>query len=208
MKVIVGLGNPGREYEKTRHNLGFRVVEEWAVANHITISFQKSRFEALVAEVSRDGREEKVLLVKPTTFMNLSGKSVGALVRFYKIAISDVLVVYDDCDYPLGKVRFAASGSSGGHKGVASIIENLGSEDFPRLRLGIGRSEKEDTSSYVLKPFLSSEEKTVKEVVVKAVFALTTWLDEGLDKAMNQFNRNETLLPENNLGVKTHKEKK
>lgn len=199
MKVIIGLGNPGREYEKTRHNLGFRVVEEWGAAH--AASFQKSRFEAYVAEVKRNGGEEKILLVKPATFMNLSGRSVGALVRFYKISILDMLVVYDDCDHPLGKVRLAASGSSGGHKGVDSIIENLGADNFPRLRLGIGRSAKEDTSAYVLKPFLSSEEKMVQEVVVKAASALTTWLNVGLDKAMNQFNRNETLLPENNPGV-------
>lgn len=185
MKIVIGLGNPGTEYERTRHNVGFQVLDVLARRHRLT--FRPHRFRCLAARWSFAGHD--VLLVKPLTYMNLSGEAVGPLVRFYKVPLSDILVVYDDLDLPLGALRMRPKGSSGGHKGVASIIEHLGSDAFPRLRIGIGRPPgKMDAADYVLSPFSPEEEALMEVVREEAADAVEMWIRWGTDKAMNWVN--------------------
>lgn len=146
MKLIVGLGNPGRKYQNTRHNVGFLVVD--AVAKRYNQDFRQEKFKANYCEFSLKG--EKIILIKPLTFMNLSGESVVQFVNFYKIDNEDILVVSDDLNLPIGKLRIRKNGSSGGQNGINSIIQHLSSKEFPRLRVGIGKDPRIDTASYVL----------------------------------------------------------
>ncbi len=165
IKLVVGLGNPGKEYERTRHNVGWMVVDR--ISRMLDCSFSKEKFKGFVAECSVEGK--KVFLLKPTTFMNRSGESVGEFMRFYKLKPSEILVVYDDLDLPLGKVRVRPKGSSGGHRGVLSIEQHIGTNEFPRIRVGIGRPErKEDVVNYVLSPFFAEEKEKVEEVIKRA----------------------------------------
>jgi PTH1 family peptidyl-tRNA hydrolase len=185
MKVIVGLGNPGLQYRRTRHNLGFMVVSD--LARERGIRFRRGRFECLQGE--GDIGAERVLLVKPHTFMNRSGRCVAALARALKVSFSDLLVVCDDVNLELGRLRLRRGGSAGGHKGLQSIIEQLGSDQFPRLRIGVGRPRGEgDIVSHVLAGFQRSEWPVVKEAVARAVQAVETWVYYGIDEAMNRFN--------------------
>jgi PTH1 family peptidyl-tRNA hydrolase len=185
-KLICGLGNPGPRYENTRHNVGYQVVARMA-------QMQGCRWEGYrgLAEIAfTNFDEEKVLLARPLTFMNLSGKAVLPLVRDTGISLSDLLVVYDDMDLPLGVIRVRARGSSGGHRGVQSLIDCLGSSDFPRIRIGIGRPPAGvDAATYVLSPFQQDEEELLEEVLERAVAAATGWVVKGIDVVMNQFNR-------------------
>lgn len=183
--LIVGLGNPGPQYARNRHNVGFQVLDRLA-ARH-GLSFSRTMHRALVAEGRIEGR--RVLLAKPLTYMNNSGEAVGALVRYFNIPLEQVLVVYDDMDLPPGTIRLRPKGGSGGQRGVQSIIHHLGTEAFPRLRIGIGRPpERMDAAAYVLQNFSPDEETIMEEVRERAVDAIETWLRDGLQTAMNRFN--------------------
>lgn len=186
MKILVGLGNPDSEYEATRHNFGFAVIDSFQ--KHVGGEFQNSKFKAAILDV-RD-QQTKVLLVKPTTFMNLSGEAVGRILSFYKKGPMDLMVVHDDLDLPLGRIKFSASGSSGGHKGVQSIIEELNTDEFPRLRLGIDHPPPgKDGANYVLETFSKQEKPMVTQVIDQAVQALQDGVRHGLPWAMNHYNR-------------------
>jgi len=191
MKLIVGLGNPGKTYAHNRHNVGFRCLNYFARLHSIRFDHRQCRARVGIGKI----RGEKLLLAKPGTFVNLSGKSVAGLVRKHDIHLSNLLVIYDDLDLPLGKIRLRQSGSSGGHKGMNSIISALGSKDFPRIRVGIGRpqSEKQFISedaivNYVLSDFSPQEEATIKPVIAKVSEALDCFLTQGIEAAMNKFN--------------------
>lgn len=183
--LIVGLGNPGKKYEKTRHNFGFWAVDE--VARRYNLTFGKTERKAKVT----DGviREKRVLLAKPQTFMNLSGEAVRALVDFYKIEHERVLIIYDELDLPLGTLRLRKTGSHGGQKGMGNIIQHLGSRDINRIRIGIGRPPgRMDPAAYVLKPFGGDDAITADLMVDKAAEAVETWLTDGIDLAMTRHN--------------------
>lgn len=186
MKLIVGLGNPGKEYSATRHNIGFRCINKLAKEYGISYkSGSKSRF----GEGEIQGY--KVALAKPQTFMNLSGKAVKLLMQRYKITIDDIVVIHDDLDLPPGKIRISQGGGSGGHKGIDSIISELGSRDFLRIRVGIGRSlgeDEEDTVDYVLGGFGPDERPVIEDAIVKVAEVVLCLLDEGVTAAMNKFN--------------------
>lgn len=183
MKLVVGLGNPGKKYSETRHNLGFKVVNE--LAHRHRIEKEENRFDAIVGHCRINA--EKTLLVKPLTFMNLSGKAVQPIMRFYKIALQDLIVIYDDMDLPCAALRIRASGGSGGHKGVLSIIEMLGSQDFARIRIGIGRPPR-GVVEWVLSTPQPEERLELEAAVHSAADAVECWVKEGLVKAMNRFN--------------------
>lgn len=185
MKLIVGLGNPGKEYENTRHSIGFMVLDH--LANSAEFRFRKSRFKAETALAKQAG--EKVFFVKPLTFMNLSGEAVGPILRYYKLDSSDLLVVHDDLDLSLGRIRFSVSRSSGGHRGIDSIIEILGTRDFNRLRIGIGRSAfSGDSVEYVLSNFQKAEKKKVNQVICEAGLAIEFYFNHSIRTCMNEFN--------------------
>ena len=191
MKLIVGLGNPGKSYAHNRHNVGFKCLNCFARVHSIRFDRRQCQARVGIGEV----RREKLLLAKPGTFVNLSGKSVAGLVHKHNIPLSDLLVIYDDLDLPLGRIRLRQNGSSGGHKGMNSIISALGSEDFPRIRVGIGRPQTEERSisedaiiNYVLSDFSSQEEAIVKPVIAKVAEAIDCFLTQGIEAAMNKFN--------------------
>ncbi len=187
MKLVAGLGNPGSRYEDTRHNLGFRVVDE--LADRWRIDMGRQKFSAAVGDGVIAG--ERVLLLKPLTFMNLSGQAVQAAMAFHKLAIEDLLVVSDDLDLPTGQLRVRASGSSGGHRGLESIIRLLGSDGFSRVRIGIGRASRDDAVSHVLGSFSAAEEAVTETAIRRAADAVECWIVEGVTAAMNRFNRTE-----------------
>lgn len=184
MKIIVGLGNPGQEYSATRHNVGFlavdKLADKWGVNNW------RDRYNALVAEYRGT---ETVLLVKPQTYMNLSGRAVSALANFYKVACSDIIVIYDDLDLPVGKLRLRLKGGSGGHRGIESMLAEIGQDDFGRIRVGIGRPPAGwETANYVLGRFTAEEAPLVNDATNQAVDAVQCIIKEGFVKAMNKFN--------------------
>jgi PTH1 family peptidyl-tRNA hydrolase len=185
LKFIVGLGNPGPTYARNRHNIGFQLVDALARANGLALSRRQGH--ARVGQGQIAGRQ--TLLAKPQTFMNLSGDAVSALMRFYKVTPADLLVAYDDLDLPLGKVRLRGAGGSGGHKGMKSIIERIGTEDFARLRIGIGRPAYGDAVDHVLQDFSAAEAGEIAVALDRAAQAAVVWLTEGIDAAMNRFNR-------------------
>lgn len=186
MKVIAGLGNPGKKYEGTRHNVGFDVVRE--LNRRSGGEFPRLKFDALVSECA-SWHGQRVLLVAPQTFMNLSGRSVRAVRDFYKVEVPDVLVICDDVNLPVGQLRLRKSGSAGGQKGLADIIRQLGTEEVPRLRLGVGgRPEHMDLADHVLGRFGGSEQPAINEAVNRAADACETWLASGLEAAMNRYN--------------------
>jgi PTH1 family peptidyl-tRNA hydrolase len=187
MKLIAGLGNPGMRYARNRHNVGFMVLNHMARAEHA--EFIRQRFNAQLTEVNLDG--ERVLLVKPQTYMNLSGSAVGKLAAFYRLPRTGVMVVYDDLDLPLGKIRLRANGSSGGHHGMESIINALGGTDIPRLRIGIGRPDPNQDVGHVLGNFSDKEQSILEDVLQRSENALRVWTSKGITDAMNQFNANE-----------------
>jgi peptidyl-tRNA hydrolase, PTH1 family len=185
MKLIVGLGNPGRKYQNTRHNVGFEVLN--LVAEGHSGGTAKEKFEGRVAEVAVANR--RALLLWPYTLMNRSGSSVGAAVEFYKLALDDVLIVADDFNLPLGKLRFRSEGSAGGQKGLADIIRRLGSEEISRLRIGIGPvPEAWDAADFVLGKFTAAERKEIDEAIGRAADGVERWAADGIGRAMNQFN--------------------
>jgi PTH1 family peptidyl-tRNA hydrolase len=183
--LLVGLGNPGREYRETRHNIGFFVIDRMCKVMGISLSRMQSK--ALVGMGTLEGR--KVVLAKPQTFMNLSGQSVGGLVRFYKAPLEQIMVAHDDLDLPLGTLRLRPGGGSAGQKGMGSIIEQLGTQEFARLRLGIGRPPGQmDAAAYVLQRFSTPEQKLMEEIMDRAEAALRAFVRDGLNTAMNQYN--------------------
>ena len=188
--MIVGLGNPGSEYARSRHSVGFQVIDLLAERNDLEFDrFQKRARLAIGRVRTPAGSEQRVLVAKPMTYMNASGEAVAPLAAFYKIAPADVLVVFDDLDLPVGRIRLRPGGGSGGQKGMQSIIKHLGSEAFPRLRVGIGRPPGQmDPASYVLRPFSPEQEVEMTFVRITAADAIEAWLAFGIEAAMNQFN--------------------
>jgi len=186
LHLIVGLGNPGAEYSRTRHNAGFLLVEQLAERWRVNWSANK-RFRSRMARTERDG--QRVLLCEPQTFMNASGEAFGAVVDFYQVPTRHLLVAVDDADLPLGEIRLRSRGSSGGHHGLESIEHRLGSRDFARLRIGIGRKSGErEITDYVLGRFGSTETALVDKVLKVACDQVECWLNAGIQKAMSQFN--------------------
>ncbi len=184
MKIIVGLGNPGREYKNTRHNVGYMVLEE--LARRFPVEKQDSKFDSIIGHIRVQG--EKVLLVKPLTFMNLSGRAVQPLARWYKIELQDLMVVFDDMDLPLGVLRIRTSGGSGGHKGMNSIIGRLATTDFPRMRIGIGRPTDREAIDWVLGKFVGTEQQQIEQTLGLAADAMEKWISSGIIDAMNAYN--------------------
>lgn len=184
--LIVGLGNPGAEYARTRHNVGFAVVERLAGRWGASWAAQK-KFQARVARAEPAGR--RVLLCQPQTFMNSSGDAVGAVKEFYRLPLTQVLVVVDDADLPLGQLRLRPGGSSGGHHGLESIEQRLGSREYPRLRIGIGRQDGlREITGHVLSRFGSTEAALADKILAVAADQAQTWVTAGIQKAMSQFN--------------------
>ncbi len=193
MKMIVGLGNPGPEHARNRHNIGFQVLEVFAERHGLRLDRAQKRARVAVGDVrlpdGAGGRTERVVLVRPLTYMNLSGEAVGPLAAFYRVAPADILVISDDLDLPTGRLRLRSGGGSGGQKGVASIVQHLHTDAFPRLRVGIGRPPgKKDPADYVLQNFSADQEAEMAFVRAKSADAIEVWLGQGIEAAMNQFN--------------------
>ncbi|WP_428910334.1 aminoacyl-tRNA hydrolase [Niallia sp. Krafla_26] len=185
MKLIVGLGNPGKQYEHTRHNIGFEVVD--ALAEKLDISLDQAKFKGIFGYRTIEG--EKVFLLKPLTYMNLSGESISALMNYYQMDVEDLVVIYDDLDLPVGKIRLRQKGSAGGHNGIKSIISHLGTSDFNRIRVGINRpSNGMPIVDYVLGRFQQEEMEQVQIAVVKSVDACEEWIKKPFIQVMNIYN--------------------
>lgn len=187
MKLIVGLGNPGRQYAQTRHNIGFMIID--VLAEKLGIKVDKIKFKSVIGEGFIG--TEKVVLAKPQTYMNLSGEALLEMAQWYKLGPQDILVIYDELDLPVGKLRLRMQGSAGGHNGMKSIIYQLQSDEFPRLRIGIGRPQISGmkTADYVLGRFNSDEAEPMTEAIKKAVEAVPRIIDMGVEKVMNEVNR-------------------
>ncbi|MEA3335508.1 MAG: aminoacyl-tRNA hydrolase [Chloroflexota bacterium] len=210
MKMIVGLGNPGKAYKNNRHNIGFQIAELYVHEHGLIFDTRKGKARAALGRIRlavpsdapstdpSDGAAvdevpsselHRVLIAKPQTFMNESGRSVASLARFYKVAPADILVVFDDLDLPHGVLRLRASGGAGGHNGMRSLLRELGTNEFPRLRVGIGRPPgRMDPADYVLQDFSPEEEETMSRVRELGVEAIDHWLSQGINSAMNEFN--------------------
>lgn len=189
MRLLVGLGNPGPQYRETRHNVGFEVIDE--VARRWRVDGWRERFHALVAKTSHGG--EAAVLAKPVTFMNLSGEAVAGIAGFYKIDPADVLLVTDDAALPLGRLRVRRSGSDGGHNGLKSVTQHLGTQAFPRLRIGVGRGDaRRDLADHVLGRFEADERSAVEAAVLRAADAVEAFVAEGIERMMNAFNAADT----------------
>ncbi len=185
--LIVGLGNPGRDYKETRHNMGFMLVDRLAV--RLNAQSMRLQSQAIVTTARYD--DKKLILAKPQTYMNLSGQSVQGLIHFYKLPLDHLLVAHDDLDLPFCTLRMRPDGGAGGQKGMASILQRLGTQNFARLRIGIDRPPaRMDAAAYVLQSFTQKELLTVSEMLDRAADAALTWVTEGLDAAMNKFNGN------------------
>lgn len=184
--LVVGLGNPGAKYESTRHNMGFLVADK--LAQNEKLKFNKLRFKAWTATWEVGG--EKVLLMKPQTYMNLSGEAVGQAARFYKIPADHVLVISDDIALPAGKLRIRAGGSAGGHNGLKNIIQHLGTDRFPRIKVGVGSPQQaeHDIADWVTGKPMGEDQKVIIEALDKAVAAIPVLIEQGVDRAMNRFN--------------------
>src|SRR5687768_6407503 len=188
MKLIVGLGNPGREYRETRHNVGFMVVDEIARRHDVSFSMAPSQVpDAFV--VKKFGPPAPFILAKPLTFMNRSGEAVGALARYYDIAPADLLIVYDDIDLPFTRLRARGRGSAGTHNGMRSVVERLGTTEVPRLRLGVGRGDaRRDLADHVLSTFEPDERAELDSFIARAADAVEMFAAEGISKVMNTYN--------------------
>jgi PTH1 family peptidyl-tRNA hydrolase len=192
--LIAGLGNPGREYERTRHNAGFLVAERLAADQRAAWSTE-DRFQARVCRIRLSGCT--VLLCEPLTYMNASGEAVGRVLKYYRVPVDRLLVVVDDADLPLGEIRLRGSGSSGGHHGLESVESHIGTRDYARLRVGIGRRSdgRRDIAGYVLGRFGSDEEPVLERVLVRCARQIECWATRGVAVAMSQFNG--TVSPDN-----------
>jgi len=193
MKLVAGLGNPGAKYRGTRHNVGFEVID--LLARRQRLDFEAAPADAVFARWRRSetgGSGDVVLLTKPLTFMNLSGEAIAGLARYYKVDTPDLLIVCDDVNLPLGRLRVRGSGTEGGHNGLRSVAAMLGSIDYPRLRIGVGRGDlRRDMADHVLARFEPEEESGIEAAVARAADAVETWIDDGLAKTMNVFNRSD-----------------
>ena len=187
MYIIVGLGNPGKKYENTRHNMGFQAID--LMAEEYGISVDKIKFKALVGEGRIAG--QRVVLVKPQTYMNLSGQSVQEIMHFYKEDIENLIVIYDDLDIPAGKIRVRKKGSAGTHNGMRNIVQMLSDDGFPRIRVGIGGEKKGDLIDFVIGGVSKSEMELLREGVVQASKAAAAIVEKGIEKAMNEYNIKE-----------------
>lgn len=189
MKLIVGLGNIGKEYENTRHNIGFMVVDE--LARRWQVSFGKEDRNAYCAEYRAP---EKILLLKPTTYMNLSGIAVGNYANFYHVAPEDIAVIQDDLDMPVGQLRIRRKGSAGGHNGIKSVAEHLGTNEFPRFKIGIGHPARNNKAvvNHVLHGFQGQDKELIAQAVNEMATALERWLKEDLDLVMQAYNKKKT----------------
>ncbi len=185
MKLIIGLGNPGRDYEQTKHNAGFMALD--LIANELRVSINQNKGKGLYAKTNYKG--EPVILLKPQTYMNLSGESVRAIMDFFKIDVEDIVVIYDDLDLAIGKIRLRAKGSAGGQNGMKSIIQHIGTQQFNRIRMGIGRDAKIPTADYVLSKFRKEEVADFEEALVNTKNAALFFLHNSFDETMNQFNK-------------------
>jgi peptidyl-tRNA hydrolase, PTH1 family len=184
VKLIVGLGNPGAQYKGTRHNIGFAVIDE--IARRAAVGFESAPAEAVIAKWRRP--EGGALLAKPLTFMNLSGQAVGEIARYFKVDVPDLLIVVDEVQLPLGKLRARARGSAGGHNGLKSVIAHLG-DDFSRLRIGVGRGgEQRDLADHVLSRFEKDEAAEVERMTTRAADAAEMFITSGIEAVMNAFN--------------------
>jgi len=185
MKIFVGLGNPTPEYAATKHNVGFMLAD--LLKDELSADIWREKFNALVAEAFFNG--EKILIVKPQTFMNLSGEAVAPIVNFYKVDVQNLVVVHDDMDLPLGIIRLRPKGSGGGHHGIESIIQHIGTQNFPRIRIGVGRPPQNWTvNHHVLSPFTQDDAKIISETLKNLVPATLCIFKEGINNAMNKFN--------------------
>jgi PTH1 family peptidyl-tRNA hydrolase len=183
--LLVGLGNPGREYRGNRHNVGFMAIDR--LCEDFAIKIGKVQSKALIGNGLWEGR--KIIVAKPQTYMNLSGDAIGSLLRYYKVPLDQLLVAHDDLDLPVGTLRLRPGGGSAGQKGIASTIEKVGTQQFPRLRIGIGRPPGQmDAAAYVLQDFSKSDQELLQPTLDRAVDAIKTFILYGLDTAMNQFN--------------------
>lgn len=194
MYMIAGLGNPGKRYENTRHNIGFIALDLLAERNDIKIN--KIKHKALVGEGRISG--QKVLLIKPQTYMNLSGQSIREVMEYYKEEIDHLIVIYDDIDIPVGTVRIRKKGSAGTHNGMRSIVYDLKSDQFPRIRIGMGSSHKGDLRDFVIGGFSKEEKEPLEEAVRRAVLAAECIVEKGIDKAMNEYNIRQKAAGEKN----------
>ncbi|MFD1736902.1 aminoacyl-tRNA hydrolase [Bacillus salitolerans] len=185
MKVIIGLGNPGREYAQTRHNVGFITIDELAMRHQIPLD--KEKFKALYGSGIMNG--EKVILLKPLTYMNLSGEAVRPIIDYFNVDIDDIVVIYDDLDLPVGKVRLRAKGSAGGQNGMKSIIQHIGTQEFKRIRIGIGRPQNGmKVPDYVLGKFVGEDVPAMVQSIKTAADACETWMKHTFIDVMNQYN--------------------
>lgn len=197
-KLLVGLGNPGQKYARTRHNIGFEVIDELAKNWSVKLTDNK-RFQGHVGE-SRTASGDRLILLKPTTYMNRSGQSVRALLDWYKLSPSDVLAIYDDMDLPIGRLRLRISGSAGGHNGMKSLISHLGTQTFPRLRLGISRANAPENPTnravvgHVLGKFAPDERKVMDAAVHLASEAIEFSLGKGIERTMSLYNGKEAIV--------------
>lgn len=185
MYVIVGLGNPGLKYDRTRHNVGFETIDKFAAKHNIKLD--KEKFKAILGEGNING--EKVVLVMPLTYMNLSGESVQAVLAWHKVTPDKLIVVYDDISLDVGNVRTRPKGSAGGHNGMKNIISMIGNDNFPRVRVGVGDKPKDwDLADYVLSQFSKEERFLIEQATDKACMVIETIIKDGIDKAMNLYN--------------------
>lgn len=185
MKIFVGLGNPTPEYAATKHNVGFMLAD--LLKDELSADNWREKFNALVAEGFFNS--EKILIVKPQTFMNLSGEAVAPIVNFYKIGVENLIVAHDDMDLPLGMIRLRPKGSGGGHHGIESIIQHIGTQNFPRIRIGVGRPPQNwSVNSHVLSPFTQEDAKIISETLKNLVPAVISIFSDGINNAMNKFN--------------------
>lgn len=189
--LIIGLGNPGREYVQTRHNIGFMLIDRLI----IRLNARGMRLQSKAIVVTAQYEDKRIVLAKPQTFMNLSGQSIQGLVHFYKLSLDKVLIIHDDLDLPLGTIRMRPGGGAGGQKGVKSAINQLGTNEFARLRLGIDRPPgRMDPADYVLQDFSQREIQTLSATLDRATEATMTWVSDGLNVAMNKFNGASEIL--------------
>jgi PTH1 family peptidyl-tRNA hydrolase len=194
MKLVAGLGNPGRQYLGTRHNVGFEVIDELTRRHRVDLEAApvQAVFGKWRTAGGRGEETEVVLLVKPLTFMNLSGEAVGGLMRYFKMDAGDVLIVTDDVNLPMGRLRMRGTGSEGGHNGLRSIAQHLGTMDYSRLRVGVGRGDTQrELSNHVLGAFTPHEQPEVRTAITRAAEAVESWVTDGLAKTMNVFNRDQ-----------------
>ena len=186
MKLIVGLGNPGNKYEKTRHNIGFMFTDELVKKNNFNFTLDKKLQTKIASGIINN---EKVYIIQPQTYMNLSGEAVRAVCKYYGIDVNDILVIYDDLDLPVGKVRIRPNGSSGGHRGMQNIIDMLQTKEIHRIRIGIDGCDKDKVIDYVLGRFNKEEEIEISLIISKADLMIESYLKESFENFMNRYNK-------------------